>query len=105
MPARGFAEKVRLSGVDTLEVSRPRCEAKRIAGLRAKERLASPIRGPSVEIVRGQDRPLRPDARDPAGAGRQGRDGPATEGLAVADRPGLRAWEERADHWCQPDRG
>ena len=80
VPARGFAEKVRLSGVDTPEVSRPRREAKRIAGSRAKERLASSIRGPSVEIVCGQDRPLRPDARDPAGAGKQGRDDPATGG-------------------------
>lgn len=47
------AEKVRLSGFDTPEVSPLRCETVRIAGLRAEERLASLIRGQSVEIVRG----------------------------------------------------
>ncbi|MCP1556653.1 UNVERIFIED_ORG: endonuclease YncB(thermonuclease family) [Methylobacterium sp. SuP10 SLI 274] len=105
VPARGCAEKVRLSGIDTPEVSRPRCEAERISGLKAKERLAGLIRGQAVELARAgeTDRYGRTLGTLRVPAGEVGAI-LMREGLAVAYRPGRKAWEERADHWCRLDR-
>ncbi|MCY1641011.1 thermonuclease family protein [Methylorubrum sp. SL192] len=92
LPARGCAEKVRLRGIDTPDVSRLRCEAERIAGLRAKERLAHLIRGRAVELVRAgeTDRFGRTFGTLRVPAGEVGAI-LLWEGLAVAYRPGRRA--------------
>lgn len=85
--------------------SRPCCEAERIAGLQAKARLASLIRGPAVELVRAgeTDRYGRTLGTLRVPAGEVAAILPR-EGLAVAYRPGRKAWEERADHWYRLDR-
>lgn len=47
------AEKIRLQGIDTPETFRPRYEAERTAGLKAKERLVQLVRGSDVTVSRG----------------------------------------------------
>lgn len=105
VPARGCAEKVRLTEIDAPEVFHPSCEAERIAGLRAKERVAGLIRGQAVELVRSRetDRYGRTLGLLKVPAGEVGAI-LLREGLAVRYRPGRDEKEARTAHWCRGDR-
>ncbi|WP_066918482.1 thermonuclease family protein [Methylobacterium sp. CCH5-D2] len=105
VPTRSCAEKVRLTEIDAPEVFHPDCEAERIAGLRAKERVAGLIRGQPVELVRSgeTDRDGRTlgSLQVPTGAV-----GAILlhEGLALSDRPGREAKAAPTAQGCRPDR-
>lgn len=102
-PERGCAEKVRLLDIDTPETFHPSCEAERIAGLKAKERLAGLIRGKDVTVTRSGDidrygrtlgRLLLIGETDAGAVLRQ-------EGLALKYESGREAKLARTAHWCQ----
>lgn len=103
-PARGIypgcAERIRLEGIDAPETHRARCDAERVAGLVAKEALATLLRGRQVEITRtGRDRYGRTLARLSAG-GRSVDKEMLAAGVAIPYRPSRAAWADRCRHWC-----
>lgn len=96
----GQKQRIRLLDIDAPETYKPRCERERILGLRAKERLIQLVRDQDISIERkGTDRYRRSLARLRV----HGRDVGQillTEGHAVRWKPGRKAWDERARHWC-----
>jgi|GEM_PF-795576 len=96
----GQAQRIRLLDIDAPETSKPRCERELALALRAKERLVQLIRDHDVSIERkGTDRYRRSLARLRVN-GRDVGQILLAEGHAVRWRPGRKAWEERAQHWC-----
>jgi len=101
--ARGknCVEKIRLKDVDTPETHDPKCGPEYQAGLKAKARFASLLRG-SVRIERlGPDPHRRTLARVYVAGGEVG-EIMIREGVALPWRPGGRAKAERIAHWCGP---
>jgi endonuclease YncB( thermonuclease family) len=101
--ARGknCVEKIRLKDVDTPETYDPKCRPEYEAGLRAKARFASLLRG-KIRIER-----LGPDPHDRTLAkvyvvGGEVGEIMIREGVALSWRPGGRAKAERIAHWCGP---
>ena len=95
-------QRMRLVGIDSPEVLRPRCDRERGLAFAARDRLRELLDSAGVielaltgDIDR-YDRPLIAlyadgiDVRAPMLA----------EGLAVEWRPGRAAWIERQRHWC-----
>jgi micrococcal nuclease len=97
--ALGF-ERIRILNIDTPETRSPCCDRELVAGLKAKERLASLLRSGALTVEReGQDRYGRTLARVSVG----GRDVGATlirEGFALSYQPGAAARSERIRAWC-----
>jgi endonuclease YncB( thermonuclease family) len=102
VPAKGCSEKIRLLEIDAPESFRPSCDAEGVAGLKAKERLATLIRGGKVEVTRnGIDRYGRTLGNLKTASGDAGAI-LMKEGLALAYRPGRDAKASRIAHWCGP---
>ena len=94
------SERIRILDIDTPETHSPRCDRELMAGLKAKERLASLLRSGSLTVERaGQDRYGRTLARVSVG----GWDVGATlisEGYALSYQPGAAARNARMRTWC-----
>jgi endonuclease YncB( thermonuclease family) len=96
----GCAERVRLVGIDAPETYRPRCDAERGVGLKAKAALATALRGQPVTIERtGRDGYGRTLGRLITPSGNV--EAPLlASGLAIPYEPGREAWQRRLEHWC-----
>ena len=97
---QGQRQHIRLLDIDAPETFRPRCERERVLGMEAKARLVALIRGQQIDIRRkGFDIYaralgwLRVNDRDLGQI-------LLHEGHAVRWKPGRKAWEDRAAHWC-----
>jgi endonuclease YncB( thermonuclease family) len=85
------SERVRLENIDAPETRGSRCEAELVAGLKAKERLASLLRSGPLTIRRmGEDRYRRTLVRVLVG-GRDVGEVLMAEGLALRWQPGAEA--------------
>ena len=95
MACQGAAHRVRLLGYDTAEVTRPACEAERVAGLAAAEVLRDLVALGAVTgfAVAGRDRYGR-DLADVAIAGRDVAAAMLGSGLA------LPYWGGQRPDWC-----
>jgi micrococcal nuclease len=93
-------ERIRIENIDTPETFHSRCEAELIAGLKAKERLATLLRSGSVVITRmGEDPYHRTLARLSAG-GRDVGEVLVQEGFALPWKDGPAARATRLKIWC-----
>jgi endonuclease YncB( thermonuclease family) len=94
------SERVRILNIDAPETRNARCEAELVAGLKAKERLATLLRSGLIEVDRhGEDRYRRTLARVSAG-GRDVGEVLVRERLALPWHDGPEARDKRAAHWC-----
>ena len=95
-------QRMRLVGVDSPEVSRPRCDRERSLAYAARDRLRELLDDAAViELaltgeIDPYDRPLITLFAD----GSDVRAPMLAEGLAGEWRPGRAAWIERQRHWC-----
>lgn len=95
-------QRMRLLGVDTPEISEPRCEAEKMLGYKARDRLRTLVETSDyIELVHNGSRdkygrPLITLIID----GRDSGEVLIAEGLAVVWRPGAIAWQRRLQHWC-----
>ena len=95
-------QRMRLVGIDSPEISKPRCDREKTLGYAARDRLRQIVEhARTVELADGgkRDKYGRPlvtlyadgiDVRRPMMA----------EGHAIVWRPGRRAWSDRLQHWC-----